>query len=634
MAYSGVFVFGDSLVDPGNALKLAQWYGGLPLTDLPEEAPTADKGYYLGRFSNGYTFADLLSNKYIGVPTKSIFPYFFEDPWIGVKIAPFASDPKGNNLNFAYGGSHIRQGDEVVPDLDGQTDAFRHAVDFHADPNALYIVTTGGNDVRDLALTGEDPVPRAEAYAELERCADKMLTELSQLFEIGVRNFVITGLADVGLIPRYDRDGNGVLDPVEQMRSDAATEYSIYLDNLYRTEVVPALQALGATVTYVPLMDYVDEDGNLVTGALSANLPMIAALHGLTTEELENNLLKYKDLIFFDQIHPNAQANALLGAFMQAHIDGTPWVETMPLSGADVDYKLSATIAAAGEVDKITVSLVAGTTYTFEMLGTSSLGTAGTLADPALRLLGPAGNVTGQNDDSGPGFDATLTFTAPATGTYTVELDAVGSLTGAYVLQAAVVAGAAMTNGNTYVVNSSSAVVIESVDGVGVDTVKASVSYALAAGSDIEMLRTTKDRGTTAINLTGNELDQSIVGNSGSNVIDGKGGADILTGGGGTDKFAFTSSLGSGVDRINDFSVRDDTFTLDDAVFTGLALGALSVGAFAKGASATQSDDRIIYDPASGKLYFDPDGVGGAAQVQFALLGTGLNLTSADFLIV
>ena len=32
MAYSGVFVFGDSLVDAGNALKLAQWYDGLPFT--------------------------------------------------------------------------------------------------------------------------------------------------------------------------------------------------------------------------------------------------------------------------------------------------------------------------------------------------------------------------------------------------------------------------------------------------------------------------------------------------------------------------------------------------------------------------------------------------------------------------
>jgi hypothetical protein len=72
------------------------------------------------------------------------------------------------------------------------------------------------------------------------------------------------------------------------------TDYSIYLDTLIRTQVVPALQAQGATVTYVPLMDYFDANGNLVAGALSANLPTIAALHGLTTDELSNNLLTYK----------------------------------------------------------------------------------------------------------------------------------------------------------------------------------------------------------------------------------------------------------------------------------------------------------------------------------------------------
>ena len=90
-----------------------------------------------------------------------------------------------------------------------------------------------------------------------------MQHELSQLIGDGARNICITGLADVGLIPRYDRDGDGVLDATEQMRSAAATDYSIYLDTLIRSQVVPALQAMGATITYVPLMDYVDASGIL-----------------------------------------------------------------------------------------------------------------------------------------------------------------------------------------------------------------------------------------------------------------------------------------------------------------------------------------------------------------------------------
>ena len=57
MAYSGVYVLGDSLVDSGNALKLAQWYGDLTFSDLPDGAPSSSLGYFQGRFSNGYTYA-------------------------------------------------------------------------------------------------------------------------------------------------------------------------------------------------------------------------------------------------------------------------------------------------------------------------------------------------------------------------------------------------------------------------------------------------------------------------------------------------------------------------------------------------------------------------------------------------
>src|SRR4051794_19297624 len=111
MAYSAVQVFGDSLVDAGNALKLAQTYDSLPFASLPEGAPTAGEGYFSGRFSDGYTFADLISNKYVGAPTRATFPFRYEDPFLGLSD-PFASEPKGNNLNWAYGGAQIVQGDE------------------------------------------------------------------------------------------------------------------------------------------------------------------------------------------------------------------------------------------------------------------------------------------------------------------------------------------------------------------------------------------------------------------------------------------------------------------------------------------------------------------------------------------
>jgi hypothetical protein len=74
---------------------------------------------------------------------------------------------------------------------------------------------------------------------------------------------------------------------------------------------------------------------------------------------------------------------------------------------------------------------------------------------------------------------------------------------------------------------------------------------------------------------------------------------------------------------------------LDHDIFSAAgALGTLSANAFFAGAAAHDADDRIIYDSATGNLYYDADGNGAAAQVLFADLGTGLALTNADFSIV
>lgn len=581
MAYTAAYIFGDSLVDSGNALRLANFYGGLPFTDLPEGAPYPELGYFQGRFTNGYTFADLISNKTIGLVSKPIFPYRFEDPIFGIPIDPFAGDPSGNNLNFAYGGAQIRQGAEVVPDWDDQTDNFRDAVDNHADPNALYMVTIGGNDVRSLAPADGTTASVATAHATLQAAAESMLTEFSEIMDVGARNFLITGVPDVGLIPRYDDNGNGVLDGAEIARSAAATEYSAYLDNLIRTYVVPALEARGANVTYVPIMGpaYTDSDGRVIQPGLDAILPEIAALHGLTTEELEGNFLQYQNLVFFDEVHPTAQAHALIGSYMHSLLTRTPWVETMPLMGADVDYRTTATIAAAGEVDSANIYLVAGTTYTFDMLGMSSLGTSGSLGDTYLKLLNPGDSLLISDDDSGAGFDSTLTFTAAVSGLYTLQMSAVGMLTGNYSMQAAVVSGAAMLEGNSYNVTNASTIVLEGGGGIGQDVVRTSVSFALAEGSEIEVLRTANDKGKTAINLTGNDFDQTIIGNNGANVIEGKGGADVMTGGSGNDRFVLSvdALLAAGnVDRITDYGkgdVVDVTQILNVAAGTNVISG-------------------------------------------------------------
>lgn len=128
----------------------------------------------------------------------------------------------------------------------------------------------------------------------------------------------------------------------------------------------------------------------------------------------------------------------------------------------------------------------------------------------------------------------------------------------------------------------------------------------------------------------------TVTGNAQGNVIDGGLGNDVLTGGLGADFFRFDTTLSKtdNVDRITDFSVVDDTLQLDDAVFKKLALGALKAADFVTGSKALDASDRIIYNSATGDIFYDADGSGAGAAVLFAKVAAGTALTSADFLII
>jgi Ca2+-binding RTX toxin-like protein len=119
---------------------------------------------------------------------------------------------------------------------------------------------------------------------------------------------------------------------------------------------------------------------------------------------------------------------------------------------------------------------------------------------------------------------------------------------------------------DTYLVNNALDVVTEAVGG-GTDTVFASVSYALVAGTEVEALRVNSATGMT---LTGNEFSHTIVGGAGSDTLNGGVGNDTLTGGAGND----TLNGGAGNDTLNGGAGADtmaggagnDTYLVDNAL--------------------------------------------------------------------
>jgi Ca2+-binding RTX toxin-like protein len=174
--------------------------------------------------------------------------------------------------------------------------------------------------------------------------------------------------------------------------------------------------------------------------------------------------------------------------------------------------------------------------------------------------------------------------------------------------------------------------------GQGLDVVRASASYVLGNGADVETLETISYLATTAIDLTGNASGNVVRGSNGSNTINGGAGNDQLTGHAGEDAFLFDSPLDAmlNVDAITDFNVADDTIRLDADIFSSDLLPDNSVAGsqFVIGPAALDGGDRIIYHAATGAVYYDSDGSGPAVQIPFAQLGPGLSLTNFDFFVV
>jgi serralysin len=163
------------------------------------------------------------------------------------------------------------------------------------------------------------------------------------------------------------------------------------------------------------------------------------------------------------------------------------------------------------------------------------------------------------------------------------------------------------------------------------------IANALLYNADTRSLIENAIGGAGDDKLIGNGSANRLSGSSGDDTMIGGLGNDIYVGGSGKDKFVFTTAPDEdlNVDRIVGFNVKDDTIRLDNAVFTSVGTtGKLSSTAFWHGATAHDKSDRIIYDKATGSLFYDPDGTGQAAQIEFANLARGLKLHASDFYVM
>jgi len=160
--YDNLYVFGDSYCDVGNLFAATG--------DAYPPAP-----YFHGRFSNGPLWVDHVAG-FLGVPlTPSLL----------------------GGTDYAFGGAWATAAQPLaagfIPSVPQQVGLYLQYHGGRADPNALYIIEGGGNDIVDTS-TGS---PQALGYA----IAQNLAASETMLRQAGARHFVIPNLFDVGLLP-------------------------------------------------------------------------------------------------------------------------------------------------------------------------------------------------------------------------------------------------------------------------------------------------------------------------------------------------------------------------------------------------------------------------------------------------
>jgi outer membrane lipase/esterase len=324
--YSALYVFGDSLSDSGNVL--AATGGAVPQSQ-----------YFLGRLSNGPNYADRLA---IG---------------LGVAQSPFGLNPSlapGSGATFPYGTNYAwggaNSGPYIFPvgGLAGVPPVFRStlpdpgenpsqlqlyalASGMVADPNALYVVWTGGGDLRDAVnyvQQGNEASAAVIGATAVDSSLSNISGALATLQFMGAKHVLVPNVPDLGRTPETrDWDIGTPLD-LSAYATALTTEFNLQLPG-----VLGAFPGLGV----IPFDANAVFNELLASPGIFTNTTDACLSGGANSIYLPGTICASPETwLWWDNHHATATVHSILGERMLAAAVPEPATYALMFAGIGV----------------------------------------------------------------------------------------------------------------------------------------------------------------------------------------------------------------------------------------------------------------------------------------------------------
>jgi outer membrane lipase/esterase len=295
--FSQVIVFGDSLSDAGY-FRPVLGAAGVPASLLPT----------LGRFTTapGPVWSELVA-AYYGAPT--------------------GPSNVNNGDIFAQGGARVATNSSSTPTGAAQRPVTTQIGEYlaraggAADPNALYAVWAGANDViQTLGALSVGAITSDQASAAIQGAAGAEIQQIARLQAAGARYIVVFGLPNIGATPGLTAAGATASGGATQL--SAGFNLSLFAglaQNNVRVIPVDAFSFLSEIRANPAAFGFT----NISTPACGAFPPFSTSSDALfcppNVWAAPNANLTY---LFADGIHPTTAAHAIIAQYVEAMIDG------------------------------------------------------------------------------------------------------------------------------------------------------------------------------------------------------------------------------------------------------------------------------------------------------------------------